>query len=71
MWFQGTCYKAKKSQNMMWAWKSSDFYKSEFINKIQGNLQIQYNPYQTTSGIFDRTGTKNLKNLYGNTNGPE
>ena len=27
----------------------------------QGNLQIQCNPYQITSGIFHRTGTKNLK----------
>ena len=27
----------------------------------QSNLQIQYNPYQITSGIFYRTRTKNLK----------
>ena len=27
----------------------------------QNNLQIQCNPYQITSGIFYRTGTKNLK----------
>ena len=26
----------------------------------QSNLQIQCNPYQTTSGIFHRTRTKNL-----------
>ena len=28
---------------------------------IQGNLQIQCDPYQTTNGIFQRTRTKNLK----------
>ena len=27
---------------------------------IQSNLQIQCNPYQTTSGIFHRTRTKNF-----------
>ena len=27
----------------------------------QSNLQIQYNPYQTTNGIFHRTRTKNFK----------
>ena len=26
----------------------------------QRNLQIQYNPYQTTNGIFHRTRTKNF-----------
>ena len=26
----------------------------------QSNLQIQYNPYQTTTGIFHRTRTKYL-----------
>ena len=26
----------------------------------QSNLQIQYNPYQTTTGIFHRTRTKNF-----------
>ena len=26
----------------------------------QSNLQIQYNPYQTTNGIFHRTRTKNF-----------
>ena len=29
-------------------------------NTIQSNLQIQYNPYQTTTGIFHRTRTKNF-----------
>ena len=27
----------------------------------QGNLQIQYNPYQNTNGIFHRTRTNNSK----------
>ena len=27
----------------------------------QGNLQLQYNPYQITNGIFHRTRTKNSK----------
>ena len=26
----------------------------------QSNLQIQFNPYQTTTGIFHRTRTKNF-----------
>ena len=26
----------------------------------QSNLQVQYNPYQTTNGIFQRTRTKNF-----------
>ena len=30
----------------------------------QGNLQIQSNPYQITSGIFHRTRTKYLKNFW-------
>ena len=29
-------------------------------NTIQGNLQIQYNPYQVTNGIFHRTRTKKI-----------
>ena len=28
---------------------------------IQGNLQIQCNPYQITNGIFHKTRTKNFK----------
>ena len=28
---------------------------------VQGNLQIQYNPYQVTNGIFQRTRIKFLK----------
>ena len=27
----------------------------------QGNVQIQYNPYQNISGIFHRTRTNNFK----------
>ena len=30
-------------------------------NTTQSNIQIQYNPYQITNGIFYRTSTKNLK----------
>ena len=37
----------------------------------QNNLQIQCNPYQTTNGIFHRTRTKKIHNLYGNTKDPE
>ena len=29
----------------------------------QSNLQIQYNPYQITNGIFHRTGTKTKTKL--------
>ena len=39
---------------------------------IQGNLQIQYNPYQITNGILQQTRTNFFFfNLYENTEGPE
>ena len=31
------------------------------VTIIQGNLQIQFNPYQNTNGIFHRTRTNNSK----------
>ena len=37
----------------------------------QGNLQIQCNPYQTTTGIFHRAKNKKFHNLYGNKKHPE
>ena len=33
---------------------------SENEYTTQGNLLIQYNPYQTTNGIFQRTRTNNF-----------
>ena len=33
---------------------------SEHEYTTQSNLQIQYNPYQATSGIFHRVRTNNL-----------
>ena len=36
---------------------------------IQSNLQIQFNPYQNTGGIFHRTRTQTFS-LYGNTKDP-
>ena len=38
-------------------WKNQH---SEKDYTIQSNLQIQFNPYQTTNGIFHRTRTKYL-----------
>ena len=38
-------------------WKSQHF---ENDSTTQSNLQIQCNPYQTTTGIFHRTRTKNF-----------
>ena len=32
-----------------------------FVKMTQGNVQIQCNPYQITSGIFHRTRTNNFK----------
>ena len=49
-------------------WKNQHF---ENDYTTQSNLQIQCNPYQTTNGIFHRTGTKKAHNLYGNTKDPE
>ena len=37
----------------------------------QGNLQIQYNPYQITNSIFHGTRTKKSQNVYGDTKDPE
>ena len=37
----------------------------------QCNLQIQCSLYLNTNGIFHRTRTHHLKNLYGNTSDPE
>ena len=42
---------------------NNEYYQNAYTN--QHNLQIQYNPYQTTNGIFHKAKTKNLKNLYG------
>ena len=39
-------------------WKNQ-YYQNDYT--AQGNLQIQYNPYQITNGIFCRSKTKNLK----------
>ena len=33
---------------------------SENEYTTQSNLQIQYNPYQATNGIFHRAGTNNF-----------
>ena len=38
-------------------WKNQDC-QNDYTT--QGNLQIQYNPYQITNGIFHRTRTKNF-----------
>ena len=57
-------------------WKDIPFldWKNQYCQNdytIQGDLQIQCNPYQTTAGIFHRTRTKKYHNLYGNTKDPE
>ena len=38
---------------------NNQYYKNDCAT--QGNLQIQYNPYQTTKGIFHRPGIKKFK----------
>ena len=45
-------------------WKNQ-YYQSDYT--IQGNLQIQCNPYQTVNDIFLQNQNKKFKNLYGNT----
>ena len=42
---------------MFLGWKNQ-YYKNDYMT--QGNLEIQYNPYQTTKGIFHRTRTNNF-----------
>ena len=42
---------------MLMDWKNQY---SEHEYTTQGNLQIQYNPYQATSSIFHRTRTNNF-----------
>ena len=44
-------------------WKNqycANDYTTQSLIGIALNLQIQCNPYQTTNGIFHRTGTKNF-----------
>ena len=46
-------------------WKNQ-YYQNDYTS--QGNLQIQWNPYQTISGIFHRNRTTimtKISNLYG------
>ena len=42
-------------------WKNL-YCQNEYIT--QGNLQIQYNPYQITNGIFHRNKPKNSKFIW-------
>ena len=42
---------------MFMNWKNK-YSENEYTT--QSNLQIQYNPYQTTNGVFRRTGTNNF-----------
>ena len=42
---------------MFLGWKNQ-YYKNDYMT--QGNLESQYNPYQTTKGIFHRASTKNF-----------
>ena len=44
---------------------------SENDYTLQNNLQIQYNPYQITNGIFQRIKAKKFYNLSGNTKEPK
>ena len=44
--------------NMLLDWKSQ-YYQNDYTP--QGNIQIQYNPYQITKDIFPRTQTKYFK----------
>ena len=55
-------------QTMFLGWKNQ-YYKNDYMT--QGNLEIQYNPYQTTKGIFQKNQAKKFHNLYGNTKDPE
>ena len=43
--------------------------KNDYASKH--NLQIQFNPYQTASGTFQRTRKKKFHNFYGNTKDPK
>ena len=46
---------------MFMEWKNQ-FCQNDYTT--QGNLQIQYNPYQITNGIFHRTRTKKSQKFY-------
>ena len=48
-------------------WKNQ-YSENEYIT--QSNLQIQFNLYQVTNGIFHRTGNK-ISHSYGNTKYPK
>ena len=42
---------------MLLGWKNQ-YYENDYTTKC--NLQIQYNPYKITNGIFQRSRTKNF-----------
>ena len=48
--------------------KKTKYYENDYTTKH--NLQIQWDPYQITNGIFTEL-EKKIHNLYGNTKDPE
>ena len=53
---------------MFLGWKNQ-YFENDYTAK--GNLQIKYNPYQITNGVFSQNLNKKFHNSYGNTKGPE
>ena len=53
---------------MFLGWKNQ-YCENDYTAK--GNLQIKYNPYQITNGVFSQNLNKKFHNSYGNTKGSE
>ena len=67
---EGIKYDTQKWSYIPCSWTGRiNIVKNEY--NAQSNLQIQCNPYQTTTGIFHRTRTKHFTILYGDTKDPE
>ena len=60
--------KKMERYTMLLDWKNQ-YFQNEYIT--QGNLQIQYNPYRITYGIFSRNWIKKFLILYVNTKDTE
>ena len=53
----------------MFLGRKNQYCENDYTTKF--NLQIQWNTYQITNGIFHRTRTKKIHSSYGNTKEPK
>ena len=53
----------------MFLGRKNQYYENDYTT--QDNLQIQWDPYKITNGIFHRKRRRKFHNSYGNTEDPE